>query len=119
MLKMKQNEIQSEGVDRLSSSNLANMFNVYEEDGRYFYNLLSSIYIPTDLNKTLYRLELPKGKEYLTTFSYRMYKTVDLAWLIAVTNRIDNMLAPLKPDVPIRVLNDNVVRDILLKLKVM
>ena len=48
-----------------------------------------------------------------------MYKTIDLAWLIAETNKIYNMLEPLNPSVPLRVLNDEVVRDILLRIKLL
>lgn len=115
---MKQNQIPDNSVPLLRSTDIANLFNVYtNESGRYIYNLINSIYIPTNLNRNLYTAVFPLPTEYLPQFSYRMYKTIDLAWLIAATNGIENMLDRLNPNVPLRVLSDEVVRDILLKLK--
>ena len=117
---MKQNDIPDSSVTQLRSTELSNIFNVYYNDeNRYMYNLLNSLYIPSQLNRLLYTAVYPLPGEYLTQFSYRMYKTIDLAWLIAETNKIYNMLEPLNPSVPLRVLNDEVVRDILLRIKLL
>lgn len=116
---MKQNEIKDSSVNQLRTTNFANVFNVYlNEQGKYFYNLINTIYIPQALEKSLYTSVFPLPGEYLPQFSYRMYKTIDLAWLIAETNKINNMLEPLSPNSPLRVLNDDVVRNILLRLKI-
>lgn len=115
---MKQNQIPDSTVTKLKSTNFANIFNIYlNEDNRYIYNLLNTVTIPDALNRTLYDVIYPLPKEYLTQFSFRVYKTIDLAWLIAETNNITNMLEPLDPSKPLRVLNDVVVRDILLKIR--
>lgn len=115
---MKQNEISDKSITLLRTTELANIFNVYlNEDGRYMYNLLNSVYVPQDLNRQLYTAIYPIPGEYLTQFSYRVYKTIDLAWLIAATNNIENMLEPLDPSIPLRVLNDSTVRNILLRIK--
>ena len=117
---MKQNEIPDSSVSQLRTTELANLFNVYYDDkNHYMYNLLNSLSIPVNLNRVLYTAVYPLPGEYLTQFSYRMYKTIDLAWLIAETNKIYNMLDPLDPSIPLRVLSDEVVRDILLRIKVL
>lgn len=115
---MKQNEIPDKIVSQLRSTNIANIFNVYlNDEGRYMYNILNGIHIPVELGKTLYRAVFPLQGEYLPQLSYRMYRTIDLAWLIAETNKIYNMLEPLNPSISVRILNDDIVRDILLQLK--
>lgn len=111
---MKQNEISDKSITKLKSTNLANIFNVYyNHDLKYMYNLLNRVYIPEDLTRNLYTAIFPLPNEYLPQLSYRVYKTIDLAWLIAVTNDIDNMLEPLSPGVPIRILRNEVVKNIL------
>lgn len=114
---MKQNEIPDTSVTQLRTSNVANIFNVYlDQNGRYFYNLLNTVVIPENIGRSLYTAVFPLPGEYLPQLSYRVYKTIDLAWLIAETNKITNMLEPLDPSTPVRILNDDVVRDILLRL---
>lgn len=111
---MKQNEIPDKSVSKLKAASLANIFNIYyDKDLKYTYNLLNKIYIPEELSRNLYTAIFPLPNEYLPQLSYRVYKTIDLAWLIAITNDIDNMLEPLAPAVPIRILRSEVVKNIL------
>jgi hypothetical protein len=115
---MKQNDIKDKKVKILKSTNLANIFNIYlNEQGKYVYNMLNSVYIPKDLNPTLYTAVFPLPGEYLTQFSHRMYNTIDLAWLIAETNGIMNMLEPLDPTKPLRVIKESIIKNILLRVR--
>jgi len=111
---MKQNEIQDNLVPVLNSYNYAQAFDVYlNEDGYYYYNLLRNIRFPQDLSKDVYSLVRPLPGELLPQMSYRIYKQVELWWVIAIANQIDNPLEPLSADTPLKIIKSGSVINVL------
>jgi hypothetical protein len=72
-----------------------NIFNMYEVtnkngDPYVFYNILTKVSIPKDLDSTVYEYYRIDSEIPLTTLSYRLYNTQHLWWLILATNNIKN-----------------------------
>ncbi len=102
---MKQNDINDNNVRVLNSYNYAQGFNVYQDqDGFYYYNLLKNVTFPENIASNLFTLVRPRPQELLPQFSYRVYDVVDLWWLIAKVNNIDNPLETLNPEIPLKVI---------------
>ena len=115
---MKQNELKDNSIPVLGSYNYENLFNVYrDEDGYYFYTLLKNVYFPSDMAPSLYAEVTPFPNELLPQLSYRLYNVTNLWWLIASMNRIDNPLEPLNPEVPLKVVGNDIIRSILTTIR--
>ena len=110
---MKQNEINDDFVPVLNSYNYAHAFNVYNEDGFYYYNLLKNIQFPDDLAPNTYQLVRPRPGELLPQISYRVYKQTELWWIIALINKINNPLEPLNVETPLKVMQSGYILNIL------
>jgi hypothetical protein len=110
---MKQNKIQDSTVPTLNSYAYENLFNVYEEDGYYYYNLLKNIKLPDDLGPSFYSLTRPYPGELLPQISYRVYKEVNLWWAIALANNINNPLEKLNPETPLKILTPSLINNII------
>jgi len=72
-----------------------NIFNVYQfdtsnNDTYVFYNILSKISIPNDLDTNVYELYKVNSQIALTVLSYRLYGSQHLWWLIMVLNNLRN-----------------------------
>jgi hypothetical protein len=72
-----------------------NIFNMYEfknsNDDKYvFYNILSKVTLPPDLDKDVFAYYNIDAHTPLTTLSYKIYGTQHLWWLIMVVNNIKN-----------------------------
>jgi hypothetical protein len=72
-----------------------NIFNVYEfmnsnNDTYVFYNILSKVSFPDDLDVSTYDFYKVESTIPLTTLSYKLYKTQHLWWLILAVNKIKN-----------------------------
>lgn len=68
-----------------------NIFKIYKnEDNLYYYNLLQSIFLPENLNEDLIYYQSINSKTPWTLISFNAYKTIELWWLICLTNQIFN-----------------------------
>ena len=72
-----------------------NIFNMYEfsntnGNSYVFYNILSKVNIPEDLDASIYEYYKIDSEMPLTTLSYKLYKTQHLWWLIMAINKIKN-----------------------------
>ena len=67
------------------------IFKLYTtNDNQYFYNLLQSVFLPDKLDdRAIFYLTI-KNQQPWTTISYNAYKTIELWWLILLTNKIYN-----------------------------
>jgi hypothetical protein len=68
-----------------------NIFRMYAtEQHQYYYNLLKGLYIDGEVDTT--KIFYMPVKEFLpwSTISYNAYGTIELWWLIALINNIDN-----------------------------
>jgi len=109
---MKQNQIDE--LSRLNNVNLENIFNVYSDDNNlYYYNLLQTVEIPTDLPKGYYQTYTVKPEDTWPYISYKTYNTPNLWWLIVSVNGIINPTAKLPSGTVIKILKQGAVKSIL------
>jgi hypothetical protein len=85
----KQNNISTLPV--LSQLNLENLFNVYNDGQNYFYNLISTVNLPANLDSSTYTNYTVTG-DYMpwTLISQKVYSTPSLWWLICSANNIQD-----------------------------
>lgn len=89
MIGKKQNSITE--LEQLKSTRYENIFKLYKnEDSIYYYNLLQSIYLPENIDDTLVYYQQVSTKMPWTAISFNAYKTIDLWWLICLTNKVYN-----------------------------
>jgi hypothetical protein len=65
-----------------------NIFKVYQtQDQYYFYNILNSIVLPENIDERIIdKIKLSKRLPW-TTFSYQLYETQHLWWLLFILNK--------------------------------
>ena len=67
------------------------IFKLYQTDNnQYFYNIIQSIFLPDKLDKRALFYITVQQQQPWTTISYNVYKTIELWWLILLTNKIYN-----------------------------
>ena len=59
-------------------------------NSQYFYNLIQSVFLPDKLDKRALFYITVQQQQPWTTISYNAYKTIELWWLILLTNKIYN-----------------------------
>lgn len=92
-----------------------NIFKVYNtgEKNFFYYNIVKRISLPDDIDEKLFnRVVLPQGVP-LTTLSYNVYGTIDLWWLILLTNDIMNPVKGLPIGEELRLLQPRYVEQVL------
>jgi len=67
------------------------IFKLYQTvDNQYFYNLLQSVFLPDKLDeRAIFYLTIKKSEPW-TMVSFNAYQTIELWWLILLTNKIFN-----------------------------
>lgn len=109
---MYQNRIKE--LPRLRDENYANIFNVYQDKNeRYFYNLLQTVVIPTNLPVNYFDYYNTVYSDTWPVISYKNYQTPNLWWVILKTNNILNPVAPIEPGTQLKILNSRFVSLIL------
>lgn len=101
-------------LPKLKRSNYENIFNVYsDEDGRYFYNLLQTVVVPSNLPDGYY-------KEYDVVYgdtwpfiSYKIYGNPNVWWVLVDANNINNPTEIPKPGTKLKYLKNEYVTLIL------
>ena len=73
-----------------------NIFNVYttqkdENSFYYYYNILNKIVIPAFIDGSIYDTVTLNKRLPWTTFSFQLYKTIDLWWLLFLINKPKNI----------------------------
>jgi hypothetical protein len=87
-----------------------NIFNMYEltndnNDSYVFYNILSKIEIPDNLDEQIFDYYKIDSEMPLTTISYNIYQTQHLWWLIMAINKIRNPVKLLERGSIIKIIN--------------
>jgi len=105
----KQNDIAD--LPQLESFRYENLFNVYQNNNdQYFYNILSKVNFPTNLDSTYFdTYVIPNRNMPYTLISYKLYGTILLWWLICSANNITNPVFYLEPGTKIKVLKPDLV----------
>jgi len=82
-----------EELPKLSPGRYENIFKLYKTDyNQYYYNILNTIQLPDDINPAIFYNITVSEKMPWTMISFNEYQTMDLWWLICLTNKIDNPL---------------------------
>lgn len=109
---MKRNKIKE--LKKINSNFYENIFNVYQEDGFYYYNLYNTVSIDTEnIDPNLYTEHIFSIGDYWTLLSYKYYGTVNLWWILCVANNIQNPLDLPEVGTKLKILNSEVVSDII------
>jgi len=112
---MKFNDIDPNNT--LDPQKMENIFNVYtDDDSYYYYNLLKSVYFPEDLDPTYYTTYTVVPKDTWPLISWKNYQTTNLWWLLCAVNQIINPTEPLEPGTILRILNVDVVRNVMVEI---
>jgi hypothetical protein len=109
---MFQNSI--EDLPKLENENYENIFNVYQDNsGYYFYNLLQTLVIPSDLPEGYYdNYSIVYGDTW-PLISYKNYNTPNLWWAILPVNNITDPTKTPTPGNQIKILKSRYVSEIL------
>lgn len=83
----------------------------------FFYNLLSSVYLPTDIDPAFYYTITVSRILPWTAISYNEYRTMNLWWLICAVNQITNPVKYPAPGTQLKIIKTQFVRNILDNIK--
>lgn len=114
-LGQKQNDIST--LPTINNMRYENIFSLYQtaKGSQYFYNVLNSIEFPDNLDKNLFTTLIISKEMPWTIISYNAYGTIDLWWLIVLTNDIQNPLI-LPKDTTLKILQPQYVSSVLNQL---
>lgn len=76
--------------NKLSPNLYENIFKIGFDNTHPYYNILKTIVMPKDLNDNLFEFINPLPNDTWTNLSYLYYNTINLWWLIAITNNVFN-----------------------------
>lgn len=90
------------------------IFKMYQTaDNQYFYNILQSVFLPDKLDeRALFYLTVGKNQPW-TSISFNAYQTIELWWLILLTNKIYNPFELPKAGSVIKIIKPDYIPDIL------
>lgn len=98
----------------LKNTRYENILKLYKTgQGQYYYNLLQSIFLPDKINEDYVYYQLISKKMPWTAVSFNAYKTIDLWWLICLTNKVYNPIKFPEEGTLIKVIKPEVVPPLL------
>ena len=77
-------------ISNLPDTAYENIFKVYKEDNFFAFNILKTVQIPANLHEKVYDIIMITGKTSWTKLSFDQYGSINLWWLICLTNGILN-----------------------------
>lgn len=109
----RQNQISD--LPNLTDYNFENIFNIYQEKGHYFYNLLNTINFPeqSKLRPELYSEYTIHANDIWSTISYKLYGSISIWWILCILNRIENPLVMPPPGTKIIVFTVEAINQVL------
>lgn len=118
---MKQNDL-TDVTYKLAPQNYENIFNVYEmldsdDQVKYMYNILRKVNFPDDLDPSIYTTYVTKLNDTWPLISWIQYSNVTLWWLICHLNNIANPTVQPEPGTELKILDINVLKNVLNSLK--
>lgn len=95
-----------------------NIFRVYStentDQGNFlYYNLLNSVYLPETLSPTTYYTITLNRRLPWTAISYNEYRTIELWWLIALTNKVFNPISYPAPGTTLNIIKPELVKTVI------
>jgi hypothetical protein len=90
------------------------IFKLYQTaDNQYFYNLIQSIFLPDKLDERALFYITVRQQQPWTTISYNVYQTIELWWLILLTNKIYNPFKLPSTGTVLKIIKPEYIPDIL------
>lgn len=99
----------------LNNFRYENIFKMYKEDNKFYYNITKKITLLTNLDPSQFLYYPVKKRMPWTMVSFNIYQTIELWWLLCLVNNIQNpvdqpksgtIIKALRPDLVTTVLND-------------
>lgn len=107
-----QNQIRE--LPNLSDLRFENIFKVYKTDlNHFYYNILNTISLPTEMNTESYYTINYNHKTPWTVISYNNYGTIELWWLICLSNSITNPIKVSSNITQLKIIKPEFVRSII------
>lgn len=99
-----------------------NIFNAYEltnenNDSYVFYNILSKVSIPSDLDDSVFQYFIVQSEMPLTSLSNDIYKSQHLWWLIMAVNNIKNPVRLIAGGSKIKIIKPEYLDNVLNSIK--
>lgn len=101
----------------LSETAYENIFNVYLDGDFSAYNILKTVSIPEDLDTDIFYYTRTIGSLPWTQVSFDHYGTINLWWLICVTNKVMNPVVLPEPGLVLKIIKKQYIPDILDDIK--
>jgi hypothetical protein len=102
----------------LNSIRYENIFKLYKnKDNQYYYNLLQSLFLPDNIDETKIYNMLISSRMPWTTVSFNAYKTIELWWLVCLTNQIYNPVDFVKAGSSLKIIKTQYVPGIIYEIK--
>jgi hypothetical protein len=108
---MKQNSFTE--LPRLATDRFENIFNVYQNDGYYYYNLLQTIEFPQNLPNSLFSIYDIQYGDTWPFISYKTLQSPNLWWIILLANGISDPLTSIKVGTSIKIPSEKIVKEII------
>lgn len=110
---MKQNNITS--LPNLEITRYERLFDVYEDENSiYFYNILKTInFYQENLAPEIYTVYTTLPGDSYPLISYKKYQTINLWWLVCAFNSIQNPTKLPSPGTKLKILNVELINNIL------
>ena len=95
------------------------LFDVYKQDGgkHFYYNILNTLSFTDKIDRNSYTVHICRAEELWTTISYKNYDRIDLWWIIAAINKINNTFEPPAPGTKLMVPTPAAIRMIIDEIK--
>lgn len=102
-----------------SEFKLERIFKMYKVYGakHFYYNILKKIEIPKRIAKSKYFVYVSKPNDVWTMISFKFYNRIDLWWLIAMFNGIDDTFTPIEANRELVIPTPEYVREVLSSIK--
>jgi len=106
-------------LDNKSNFAMERIFNVYKQYGakHFYYNILNRVDFPENISPSTYTKYHVKPNEPWTLISYKFYARIDLWWIIAAYNKIDDTFTPIPPGTTLMVPTPAMIRVIIDDIK--
>lgn len=88
------------------------LFSLYKDPDtkHFFYNIFNTVHFPETIASDMYTIYYTVPEETWTNISYKHYNRIDLWWLIACMNNIDNTFVPVVPGTKLMIPTPSTVR---------
>jgi len=91
-----------------------NILKLYQtNDSQYFYNLIQSVFLPDALDERALTYMVIREAQPWTTISFKAYQTIELWWLILLTNKVYNPFETPKAGTTIKIIKPSYIPGIL------